>query len=189
MIRWAFSARGIMPLDTMPIALLLPLPDDVSLIVDTGHRRLQRRKALSVLATAALGIDGKVVGLTAGPDGRRRIAGTGHFASVAWRPGWVAAAISQRPIGIDIEQVEEAAEAADIARAGVDPGVDAVGYGIAGLWAAREAALKAYGRDLTRDHISWHVTADTVRGGGDPPLRLCFATRPGIVATVAYAGG
>ncbi len=54
-----------------------------------------------------------------GADGRRRLAGTRLFASVAERDGWVAAALSPAPVGIDIESMVEATRRPAAVLAGV----------------------------------------------------------------------
>ncbi len=188
--RWAFAVDEVPPLQSGPVALILPVPELGSHPPSGDQRRRWRRQTLTTLAAAAIGIDAATVRLVAANDGRRRLGGTDLFASVAHRAGWVAAVLARTPAGIDLESPDEAEMAAEIVLAGVEDSVDlAAWHGLAGMWATREAALKAEGRDLTCDHRHWRFGTGVVRGDDEAALRVDLARRSGIVAAVAYAGG
>lgn len=115
----------------------------------SGAPGVLRRQLLAALAARALGLPPADVRLTIDALGRRML-GTGVYASVAYRPGWVAAALALAPVGVDIETAAEAEAAGAVALEGFagDDTALAARHGPAGVWAAREASLKSRGRSL-----------------------------------------
>lgn len=186
--RWALAVADLSACATEPLALVLapdavvalpPVPDEQS---DTRGRA--RARVLAALAQAI----GVGAGLSARADGVRRLTGTRLFASVAERHGWAAAAVASRPVGVDIESRAEAEAAAATVFAGVEADDLAAWHGPAGVWAAREAVLKAVGRDLTRDPGQWHLAAGVAAAPGLSPHRVDLLPLSGVVAAIAYVG-
>ena len=175
MTRWACRVGDVFRLDDVPQALVVPTP--------AGEPSPLRHSLLSDLA-AACGVAGRLV---ARADGVRMLGGTGLFASVAHRPGWAAAVLARVAVGIDLETAAEAASAEAVILAGVEVDDLAAWHGLAGIWAAREAVLKAQGRDLTRDHRCWRFGHGSVTADG---RTFTVEVKPlaGAVAAVAYAG-
>ena len=182
---WAFALDAVPRGGSGAVALVLS-PAQVAALSEpaaAGERRgAARRRVLSALAdrVLALSTPPRLVAV----DGIRHLAGTGWFASVAERDGWVGAALAPLAVGID-----EAAAAADAVLAGVVVADLAAWHGLAGIWAAREAVLKAVGRDLTRDLGGWRFGPGIVTAEGVPPHRVEVVARDAIVAALAYAGG
>ncbi len=188
MTQWAFAIDEVLALADEPIALI----EWVGLAANEANTRVQRsalrRRVLTKLAAIALDLP-EGVRLAVGADGHRYLHGTKIFASVAHRDGWAAAVLWREPVGIDIESMGEADAAAQVILGGIDAGTDVASWGgLAGIWAAREAVLKAQGCDLTRDHARWRFGDGLVRGGDVPALRVDTAACPDFVAAVAYAG-
>lgn len=187
MTHWVATVHDIPPLADVPVALALTVSHERNGLSATEQHRLLRRQALTTLTTASLGMDKSKVRLAVDASGRRHIAGTEIFASVAHRAGRVAAVIARVPVGVDLESVEEATNAAEVVLSGIETPIDvAAWHGLAGIWAAREAVLKAQGRDLTLDHDAWTFGEGWVQAGAMRPLRVDLASRDGIVAAVAY---
>jgi phosphopantetheinyl transferase len=109
------------------------------------------------------------------------------FASVAWRPGWVAAAIAPAPVGIDVEKVAEAEAARDVALAGFKGSAAdlALWHGPAGVWAAKEAVLKANGRDLTSPPPHWDFNGMTLAARLLEPRAMTIERYGPLVVAVA----
>ncbi|QYE35248.1 hypothetical protein KZX46_04400 [Polymorphobacter sp. PAMC 29334] len=182
---------------TGPVALLLPetevaglAPLTTAQLADAAHGgapSVLRRQLLGALAQRVLGIDARDVRLLCGAGGRRFLNEPTVFASVAWRPGWIAAAIAPTPVGIDVELVAEAEAARDIALAGFDasPADLAVWHGPAGVWAAKEAALKANGRDLTSPPRRWIFNGMTLAAGESAPLAITLERHGPVVVALA----
>jgi phosphopantetheinyl transferase len=185
--RWAFAVDAVVVLEDEPIALIQQAGPTGSK-AETADRHALRRRVLTQLASVALGPRADIR-LAVNANGHRYLDGTKVFASVAYRNGWVAAVLSREPVGIDIESIDDAGAAAEVVLAGVDAGTNVAAWGgLAGVWAAREAVLKAQGRDLTRDHARWTFGDGQVRGGDASALRVDIAHGEGFVAAVAYAG-
>jgi hypothetical protein len=168
------------------VAALPPLGGDALPAAAAGGARSVRRRQVCLAFGARLGLTADR-GLTIDRDGVRRFAG--FYASVAERSGWVAAVVSRAPVGIDLESVAEVQASTDVVLDGVDDVDRAAWHGLAGIWAAREATLKAMGRDLTRDPGGWRFAADRVTPAGCASHRVDLVARADIVAAVAYAGG
>lgn len=194
--RWAFAPADVVPAIFARTVLVLPAATVARLpplrgraLADAaagGARGVRRRQVLAALLAGTWPATDAVLAVDA--DGRRRLADAPFYASVSERAGWVAAALSPAPVGIDLESVAEAATAT-IVRDGVDVVDPADWPTAAGLWAAREATLKAMGRDLTRDPGGWRFAAGLATAAGCPPHRVETQALPGIVAAVAYVGG
>lgn len=186
---WAFSSATIsadsVGFSAVVVWLTQPAAAVRPAVADT--RSAVRRRALAPLVRQRLGLDADPT-LIAGPDGVRRLIAPGWFASVAERHGWVAAVIAPAPVGIDVETVAEAERSREVILA--DATVDdlAAWHGLAGVWAAREAVLKAVGRDLTRDPGGWRFVAGYATATGIAAHRVDLVTRATVVAAVAYAG-
>ncbi len=151
-----------------------------------GWRCAARRQVLAALARRVVHLP---IELIAGSEGIRRLAGTPLFASVSERDGWVAAVLSPHPVGIDIESRAEAAAGAAAVLGGVDVADLAAWHGPGGVWAAREAVLKACGRDLTDAPERWSLGAGVAAAPGIGPHRVDLSPLPEVVAAVAYVGG
>ena len=190
MTRWMFEPEPVGPLVDEPIVLL----QQVDVCDDRGQstssrRSFWRRQVLARLAVSVFGPHDENMRLTVDADGRRRIRGTAMFASVAHRAGWVAAALAPMPVGVDIEINDEDTRADPVILAGVLPGIDlAAWHGLGGVWATREAVLKAQGRDLTRDHGVWKFGDGWVQGDDASPFRVDLTRCDTMIAAVAYAG-
>ena len=185
--RWAFAAEAVTAGIDAPVVLVLP-PTAAFNDWTSAARSRRRRRVLAVLAERALAIPAAAVGLSS-DGGPRRIVDTSFFASVAERDGWAAAAVARVPIGIDIE----ASVGAAAARSAVLEGVASVDvdrwHGLAGVWAAREAVLKAVTRDLTNDPGGWRFTGSSVAANGVPRHSIDLVALCGFVVAVAYVGG
>ena len=140
------------------------------------------------LATRALAMPEATIHL-GGDGGVRRLIGTPYFASVTERAGWAAAVLSQVPVGIDLEETKGAAVAGTAILSGVESVDLTLWQGVAGVWAAREAVLKATGRDLTDDHGGWRFGTASVTATGIPLHTVDLIVLPGIVVAVAHVGG
>lgn len=193
--RWAFALadvaagideRTVLILPPDRVAQLPPLRVPALAAAAGGARSVQRRQVLAALVARA--VPSADSALAVDDDGRRRLAGTRFYASVGERAGWVAAALSRAPIGIDLESVAEANAGAAAVRDGIAVADPTYWHGLAGLWAAREATLKAMGRDLTTDPRGWRFAAGVVTAAGGAPHRVDLRALPGIVAAVAYVG-
>lgn len=176
-----------------PVALILPPAAVATLprIEETGHgdRRIARRQVLTALAQRALGPSTSPLRLVADAGGVRGLEGTAWCASVAERSGWVAAAIAPHAVGIDIENIGDARAARDAVLAGVVTIDLTAWHGLAGAWAAREAVLKAMGRDLTSDPGGWRFGSGTVAASAGATHRVEIVARANMVAAIAYVGG
>ena len=198
MIRWAFDVadleRGVdgptaLVLSPAAIARLPPLRGSALADAAAGAARgVARRQVLAALVARTLPGPSQPI-LRADATGRRRLVGTGYFASVSERSGWAAAVVAREPAGIDLEAGAEAAAGAAVVFAGVDRVDPAAWHGPAGVWAAREAVLKAYGRDTTTEPGGWHFGAGSVTALGCAPCRVDVVALGEIVAAVAYVGG
>ncbi len=196
--RWGFSldlprlTEGAAAVVAVPHAVVVRLTQPAAAVLDrpTGQagRSAARRDVLAALAER-LGLLADEALLIAGTDGMRRLGRTGLFASVAERGGWVAAVIAPVAVGIDVEAAADADLGRDVVLA--DATVDDLSgwHGLAGVWAAREAVLKATGRDLTRDPGGWRFAAGRAAANGIAPHQIDLIALSGIVAAVAYAGG
>lgn len=196
MIRWAFNIDDVPSGIDIPIALVLPvafvetLPsltrDQLGDAAASGVPGVLRRQAMAALASRALGIEPRSVRLSARPDRRRILDGTTAFASISYRSGLVAAALARVPIGIDLEAIDDAA-AGRVALDGFDG--DAIALiawqGASGIWAAKEAALKAGGDDLTTAVARWRFGDAVISYNKMAPLRVQHRTIGGVVAAVA----
>jgi len=183
-----------------PVALVLPeakvaaLPQlTAAQLADAAHGgapSVRRRQLLAALAQRVLGVDARDVRLWCGASGQRFLREPPVFASVAWRPGWLAATIARVPVGIDVELVAEAEAARDIALAGFNGNADdlAAWHGPAGVWAAKEATLKANGLDLTSPPACWDFNGITLAAGTFAPLTMTIEPC-GAAAVVALAVG
>ena len=177
----------------VPEAVVADFPplsrDQLADAAASGRPGVLRRQLIVALAHRALGLPIFEVRLVADARGRRMLGGQAVFASVAWRPGWVAAALAPGPVGIDIELIEDAAAARDVALDGFDGDAArlAAWNGAAGVWAAKEAVLKTHGRDLTTAPARWRFGDGVVAARGLSPTRVKFA-RAGA-ACVALAAG
>ncbi len=191
---WAFA------LDEVPrgvpgaVALMVPPTIVATLPFDDGTRcgdgrRIARRQVLTALVQRVLGPFTTPPRLVADADGVRRLDGTPWFASVAERSGWVAAAIAPHAVGIDLESQSDAHAARDAILTDVIFINLGAWHGLAGAWAAREATLKAMGRDLTSDPGSWHFGDGTVTAADSANYRIETVTRAGMVAAISYIGG
>lgn len=197
MIHWAFAldhltcfaGNGVaLILDPSAIARLPALSSDARAdAARGGGRSVLRRQVLAALAERISSPAEAPFRLSADADGHRSLNATGMFASVAERAGWVAAVLAPEPIGIDIEEIAGARVSLDA----VIDRVDAINWAAwsepAGLWTAREAALKAMGRDLTSHSGRWRFGAATAVTNGIQFLvdTICLPT---MVASVAYVG-
>ncbi len=182
---------------TGPAALVLPEAEVAALpqltaaqLADAargGAPSVLRRQLLALLAQRVLGVDARDVRLSCGASGQRLLSGQTVFASVAWRPGWVAAAIARVPVGIDIELLAEAEAARDIALAGFNGSAAdlAAWHGPAGVWAAKEAALKANGLDLTSPPPRWDFNGMTLAADTCAPLAMTIERRGPVVVALA----
>lgn len=194
--RWAFALdevalggddRVALVLAPSLVARVPPLSGDA--LANAGDARsVVRRQVLAALAARLCPAANGPGGLTVNPDGLRRLAG-GLYASVAERSSWVAAVMSRAPVGIDLESVGEAQTSAAAVLDGVDIVDPAAWHGLAGVWAAREATLKAMGRDLTTDPGGWRFGTGSVTAAGCPTHRVDLVALPAIIAAVAYVGG
>lgn len=163
-IDWRFTLESVSFGDVRrlvrPVVLVLREEDVAALplltaaqLVDSaasGAPGVLRRQLLAALAARALGLPPADVRLTIDPRGRRMLGSGGVYASVAYRPGWVAAALALAPVGVDIETAAEAEAAGPVALesfAGDDTAL-ASRHGPAGIWATKEASLKSRGRSL-----------------------------------------
>ncbi len=142
----------------------------------------------ALVGRAVLGAAGPVLLATDG-TGHRRLAGTDLYASVGERSGWAAAVLARGPVGIDIEDRDEAAASAATVLDGIAKVDRSAWPGLAGIWAAREATLKAMGRDLTTDPGGWRFAHGVVTPSGGPAHRVDLVTVRGLVAAIAYVGG
>jgi hypothetical protein len=192
-----YRALGEVGVFAGPVALVLPEADVAALppltaaqLADAAHGgapSVLRRQLLVVLAGRALGILPESVRLVPDARGRRMLAGQSAFASVASRPGWVAAALADVPVGIDVELVVEAEAAREIALAGFDGDATmlAAWHGPAGVWAAKEAALKAHGRDLTSSPGDWAFGDRMLSADRLLPTRILITASAGAVVALA----
>ncbi len=188
--RWLFRAEDVPAEIDGPVALILAPRAVRALPPPPGGetmpwRSVARRRVLAALAARV--VRGPVE-LVADGGSVRHLAHTPLFASVAERDGWAAAVLSPEPIGIDVESIAEADAATEPFSAGV-LAVYGDWHGAAGLWAAREAVLKATGRDLTRDPLGWRFVGSQASADGIPPHHVDFAAPGGFIAAVAYVGG
>lgn len=191
---WALSLADLPSRVTDRMALVLPsgaiadwtlLPEHPLAGTSRQRRSIGRRQVLGALTSR---LDGRGDRLVADHDGVRRLADSTWFASVAERSGWFAAVVARTPIGIDLESEVEAAAGADVALAGV-VSIDRVMWpSLAAVWAAREATLKALGRDLTRDPGDWRFGTGTATVSGCASHQVDVHAFDGMVAAVAYAG-
>ncbi len=180
-----------------PVALVLPEAEVAALpaltaaqLADAAHGgapSVLRRQLLAALAQRVLGVGARDVRLLCGADRQRFVSGRSMFASVAWRPGWVAAAIAPTPVGIDVELVAEAESARDVALAGFEgsPTDLAAWHGPAGIWAAKEAAFKANGRDLTSPPTRWDFNGMTLAAMPFAPLAMTIERCGPVVIALA----
>lgn len=152
-----------------------------------GERSVWRRQLLCALAARMLDMAPAAVRLGVGSNGLRMLIGTDVFASVAYRSGVAAAAISHAPIGIDIESIEEASAAKSVALEGFsdDMGALTKWHGPAGVWAAKESALKASSKDLTNSTDRWRFGDMTVSHDTDAEMRVSFLAFKHVVAAVS----
>lgn len=197
--RWCFAVETVPPLGDEPVALVgrsSTAAEGRPARQTVAARRALRRDVLTLLAGRALDVPESGIALGVRSDGVRLVERDDPvrgretlFASVAHRSGWVAAVVARVPVGIDLEHIAEAACAGDVVLA--DATVDdlAAWHGLAGVWAAREAVLKAQGRDLTRDPGGWRFTGVYATANGIAAHRVDLARRPEIVVAVAYARG
>ncbi len=112
----------------------------------------------------------------------------GIFASMASRGGWIVAVLAREPVGIDVETIAEAG--AEAAGAAVLEGFDgelADWHGAAGVWAAKEAALKLAGRGIDTP-ARWQFGSGGRLTRDDQRLAIAFYPLPGAVAAVALSG-
>lgn len=193
----SFDVAGAVGGLTGPVALVLPeaevaiLPPLTAVqLADAAHGgapSVLRRQLLAALAQRVLGVGARDVRLLCGAGGLRLLREPSMFASVAWRPGWVAAAIAPSPVGIDVELAAEAEAVRDIALAGFrgSPTELALWHGPAGVWAAKEAALKANGRDLTSPPTRWDFKGMTLAATPFPPLAMTIERRGPVVIALA----
>lgn len=182
-----------------PVALVLPEAEVAALspltatqLADAAHGgapSVLRRQLLAALAQRVLSVGARDVRLLCDAGGQRLLREPSMFASVAWRPGWVAAAIAPTPVGIDIELVVEAEAARAVALFGYngEPAALAVWHGPAGVWAAKEAALKANGLDLTSPQPRWHFKNMTLAAGRFAPLAITLERHGPAVVALAVA--
>ncbi len=180
-----------------PVAVVLPASEVADLprltaaqLADAARGAapaVLRRQLLAALVGRVLGIAPGEVRLLINAGGRRRLAGDARFVSVAWRPGWVAAAVADVPVGIDVELIAEAEAGRAIALAGFgdDPQTLAAWHGLAGVWAAKEAALKANGRDLTTSPERWSFAHPLLTGDRMTPVRIAMCELPDAIAVLA----
>ena len=195
--RWAFALDEVARGDGGRVALILapgqvdnlpPLRGDaLAASVAGGARQVRRRQLLTALARR-LGVALTGNALTVGPDGIRRLGTSALYASVTECTGWVAAIVAPTPVGIDLERVDEAAAGAAAVIDGIDVVNTAAWHGLAGVWAAREATLKAMGRDLTTDPKGWLFGAGIVTAGRCRPHHVDLMVLPGRIAAAAYPG-
>ena len=167
MIQWYTQLHDVRPNLDHPTALIAasdvldtlpPLSRDQ--LADAAHGGLpsvRRRQLLCALAARVLDITPVAVRLGIASDERRYVRGTNVFASVAYRSGVAAVALAHEPIGIDVESIDEALAAGSVALNGFDGNVSALAawHGPAGVWTAKEAALKALSKDLTNCIGQW----------------------------------
>ena len=126
---------------------------------DDGARQayLLAHAALRLLLARALGRDAQGLRFAAGPLGKPRLADDAaavHF-SLARRPGLVALAIGNAPLGVDVEPLREGVDMAGISQRFFTPGEHAFVLGASapqaalerffGLWSRKEALVKAAG--------------------------------------------
>ncbi len=194
--RWAFAIDDVPRGAPGPVALILPpviMATPPIPFVDepsrAAGRSVARRQALTTLAQRVLGPLAVPPRLIAHNHGVRRLDATAWFASVAERSGWAAAVIAPHAIGIDIENSDDAAAARDAILTGVVTIDLAAWHGLAGAWAAREAVLKAMGRDLTSDPGGWRFSCGSVTVACGTIVRVDLVARANMVAAVAYVGG
>ncbi|MGI4880775.1 MAG: 4'-phosphopantetheinyl transferase superfamily protein [Janthinobacterium lividum] len=180
-----------------PVALVLPEAEIAALpsltaaqLADAAHGgapSVLRRQLLAALAQRVLGVGARDVRLLCGAGGQRMLREPAVCASVAWRPGWVAAAIAPAPVGIDVELVAEAEAVRDVALAGFDGSAAELAswHGPAGVWAAKEAVLKAHGRDLTSPPTRWDFNGMTLAAMPFASLAMTIGRRGPIVIALA----
>jgi hypothetical protein len=141
------------------------------------------------LAADALDLHPADIRLEVAPDGRRRLSG-GPWASIASRPGWIAVALAPVPVGVDVELVSEADAAPDLVWAGLSSRPGAEWYGAAGIWAAKEACLKAQGLGLEAAERGWRFLAGgRVEADGLAAHRVVMRLLPGAAAALAVPYG
>ncbi len=172
----------------LPPAVVATLPFDDRTRCGDG-RSIARRQVLTALVQCVLGPSATPPRLVADADGVRRLDGTPWFASVAERSGWVAAVIAPHAVGIDLESQSDAHAARDAILTGVITINLGAWHGLAGAWAAREATLKAMGRDLTSDPGGWRFGGGTVTAADSANYCIETVARAGMVAAISYVGG
>ena len=191
---WAFALDDVQRGVSGSVALIVPATVVATLPCDNrtmcgDDRFIARRRVLTALVQRALGPSVTPPRLVADADGVRRIHGTPWFASVAERSGWVAAAIAPHAVGIDLESQSDAPAARDAILTDVITINLGAWHGLAGAWAAREAVLKAMGRDLTSDPGGWRFGDGTVTAADSANYRVEIVARAGMVGAISYVGG
>lgn len=169
------------------------LADAAPLGVGQGARRLMRRGLLRALAAEVLGVHpGAVVFERLSTNRVRVIAPEPRYVSLAQRGTWIALAISQAPVGVDVEQdpgedplplnLLHPDERAEI-EAAADPRRLFLHY-----WTAREAWLKAQGRGLDVELASIRASQTgpftTLTEGGGASGRAQIIEREDAIAAI-----
>jgi 4'-phosphopantetheinyl transferase len=141
-----------------------------------ARMRFERDRAALTIAyglhrevlASVLGVPPHAVPLHRDALGRPRVAGDELWTSLSHAPDWVAIAVGQVPIGIDVEPCSRAAVMEEIAesvlhgaeRSLVAGDREARSAALLGLWVRKEAVLKAAGVGLRVPMLSFAIGVD-----------------------------
>jgi phosphopantetheinyl transferase len=148
------------------------------LLATTEHRRsMVARAALARLVATRTGVDPAAVELGHDARGRPLLPGSALHVSIAHSGEYVACAVAERCIGVDIERSDRAEADEELARRVCSPAErERLGPLTAAelirLWARKEAVAKLLGLGLALNFDQLDVSRDVPRVGGVRARRL-----------------
>lgn len=141
------------------------------------HRSVVARAALTRLVAARTGVDAAWVNLDYDARGRPLVSGSALHLSIAHSGEFVACAVSDRRVGVDIERVDRVEADHDLARRACSSAEreqlgELTGPALIRLWTRKEAVAKVLGLGLALPFEQLDVRRDTPRIGGVRASRL-----------------
>jgi phosphopantetheinyl transferase len=139
--------------------------------IDDQRRSVLARAAVTRLVATRTGVDTARVNLVHDARGRPLVSGSALHLSIAHSGEFVACAVSDRRVGVDIERFDRAEADADLARRACSPVEreqlgEVTGPALIRLWTRKEAVAKLLGLGLALPFEQLDVRRDTPRIGG-----------------------
>lgn len=200
---WIVRAGSSDEEEALSLARATPqdLADAAALGPERGAARLYRRRLLRAFAARTLAVHPDAVGIARNDSGGVAITGpTPLFASVSGRDGWTALALSEHPVGVDVEsRPAETPLPLDLLHPRERDhlrGLEGAAANLAFLrfWTAREAYVKATGAGLPIELSRIEARDDgkgqevLLREDGVVRARACPAVTDDYVAAVVQIG-